>query len=90
MENQFETPILYVVFNRLDVVKKTFPIIAKQKPKQLFIAADGPRNNKEKKKTDAVRQHILKNIDYLLEKEHPRIWTRRYQYHRTIGNSRLM
>ncbi len=67
MNKQFKTPILYVVFNRLDVVKKTFPIIAKQKPKQLFIAADGPRNEEEKSKTDSVRKYILDNINWKCE-----------------------
>lgn len=61
---QFQTPILYLVFNRLDVVKKTFPIIAKQKPEYLFIGADGPRTKEEKKKTDAVREYILENINW--------------------------
>ncbi len=64
MEKQFETPILYVVFNRPAVVRKTFSLIATQKPKKIFIAADGPRTKKEKKKTDAVRKYILKNINW--------------------------
>lgn len=67
MKNQFKTPILYVVFNRLDVVKKTFPIIVKQKPRKLFITADGPRNKEGKRKTDSVREYILKNIDWKCE-----------------------
>lgn len=66
-EAKFNTPILYLVFNRLDSVKKTFPEIAKQKPKQLFIAADGSRNPKEKKLTDSVRKYILERIDWNCE-----------------------
>ena len=69
MEKQFDIPILYTVFNRLDVVKQTFPEIRKIKPKQLFIGADGPRNIKEKKKTDSVRKYILKNIDWKCDVE---------------------
>lgn len=64
---QFKTPILYLVFNRLDSVKKTFPEIAKQKPKHLYIAADAPRNSREKKNTDSVRKYILDNIDWKCE-----------------------
>ncbi|MCD4771251.1 nucleotide-diphospho-sugar transferase [archaeon] len=64
MKTQFKTPILYLVFNRFDVVKKTFPLIAKQRPKKLFVAADGPRTKKEKEETDAVRKYILENINW--------------------------
>jgi len=66
MKNGFKltTPVLYLAFNRLNTVKKTFPEIKKAKPKQLFISCDGPRNPEEKKKTDAVRKYILNNIDW--------------------------
>ena len=64
---KLETPVLYLVFNRLDTVKQTFPEIKKAKPKQLFIAADGPRNSEEKKKTDAVRKYVLDNINWKCE-----------------------
>jgi hypothetical protein len=60
----FETPILFLVFNRLDTTKKVFAKIKKIKPKILFIAADGPRNPKEKKVTDSVRKYILSNINW--------------------------
>jgi hypothetical protein len=61
---KLNTPVLYMVFNRLDTVKKTFQEIKKVKPKKLFIAADGPRTPEEKKKTDEVRAFILKNINW--------------------------
>lgn len=64
MKKQSKTSILYVVFNRPEVVRKTFQFIVKQKPKKLFVAADGPRTKKEKIKTDAVRQYILDNINW--------------------------
>lgn len=60
----FETPILYMVFDRLDTVMETLNEIRKARPKNFFIAADGPRNAEEKIKTDAVRAYILKNIDW--------------------------
>lgn len=60
-------PVLYLVFNRLDFVKKTFPEIQKAKPKKLFIACDGPRTEEEKKRTDAVRKWILNNINWKCE-----------------------
>lgn len=40
------TPILFLVFNRPDTTARVFEAIAKQQPKHLFIAADGPRLNK--------------------------------------------
>ena len=39
----FETPILFIVFNRPDVTSRVFEAISSVRPKQLFIAADGPR-----------------------------------------------
>lgn len=42
-----ETPILFMVFNRPDTTSKVFEVIRAAKPKQLFVAADGPREGKE-------------------------------------------
>lgn len=64
---KFNTPVLFLVFNRLDTTKKVFEEIIKAKPKQLFIALDGPRNQEEKIKTDAVRKYVLDNIDWRCE-----------------------
>jgi hypothetical protein len=62
----FNTPILYIIFNRLDTVKQTFPKIKEQKPKQLFIAADGPRVDRvgEFNKCKEVRDWVLNQIDW--------------------------
>ena len=62
--NKLETPVLFLIFNRLDTTKQVFEEIRKAKPKKLFIAADGPRDKKEKQKTDAVRKYVLDNIDW--------------------------
>jgi len=59
-----KTPILFLVFNRLDTTKRVFEEIRKVKPTKFYIASDGPRTKEEKKKTDAVRDYILKNIDW--------------------------
>ena len=42
----FNTPILFIIFNRPDVTGLVFDEIRKVQPKQLFIAADGPRVNR--------------------------------------------
>lgn len=62
----FNTPILYIIFNRLDTVKQTFPQIRKQQPRQLFIAADGPRITRvgEAEKCAAVREWVMGQIDW--------------------------
>ena len=46
----FDIPILYLIFNRLDTVQRTLPVLQELKPAQLFIAADGPRASKSKYK----------------------------------------
>ena len=42
----FQTPILFLIFNRPDVTFKVFEQIKKIKPKYLYVAADGPRAGK--------------------------------------------
>lgn len=62
----FNTPILYIVFNRLDTVKETFEAIRNIQPKELFIASDGYRIDKpgEKEKVNSVRNYILERINW--------------------------
>lgn len=38
-----DTPLLFLIFNRPDTTKLVFEAIRRAKPKQLYIAADGPR-----------------------------------------------
>lgn len=44
--NSFSTPILFIIFNRPDTTKEVFNQIKRVKPKNLFLAADGPRMEK--------------------------------------------
>jgi len=64
-KNPLKTPVLFLIFNRPDCTQKVFNEIRKAKPKQLFIAADGPRENisKDKEKCKKTRE-IVKNIDW--------------------------
>ncbi len=39
------TPVLFLIFNRPETTKKVFSQIKKVRPRYLFIAADGPREN---------------------------------------------
>lgn len=66
---QFDVPILLLVFNRLDTTVKVFSEIKNQHPKKLFVASDGPREDKigELESVNNVREYILKNIDWPCE-----------------------
>lgn len=65
MAKLFDTPILFIVFNRPDVTQQVFDQIKKIKPKKLFVAADGFRRNVkgEKQKCEQTR-NICENIDW--------------------------
>ena len=62
----YNTPILYIIFNRLDTVEKTFESIRNIKPKKLYIASDGARPEKigEEKKIQQVREYVINHIDW--------------------------
>ena len=62
----FKTPILFLIFNRLDTAQRVFEKIKEQKPKYLYIAADWPRVNKkwEAEACKKTREEILKQIDW--------------------------
>jgi mannosyltransferase OCH1-like enzyme len=58
------TPVLFVIFNRLDTAQKVFDKIKRAKPERLYIAADGPRNEKEAVTCNNVRNTIIAQIDW--------------------------
>lgn len=62
----FKTPILLLVFNRIETTKKVFAKIKEQKPSFLYIAADGSRDGikGEKFQCKEIRNWLLKNIDW--------------------------
>jgi len=62
------TPVFFVIFNRPDNTQKVFNTIKQAKPRQLFVAADGPRENKEgeKEKCEQVRK-IIEQVDWNCE-----------------------
>lgn len=60
----FETPILLIIFKRKDTALKVLEIIKRIKPKYLYIAADGWRDEDEKIKCLETREAILKAIDF--------------------------
>lgn len=62
----FNTPILFLIFNRPENTKIVFEEIKKQKPKYLFVAADGARSNnlEDLEKCNATRQLVIEGIDW--------------------------
>jgi hypothetical protein len=64
----FNTPILFLIFNRPDSTKKVFNKIREIQPKQLFISADGPRqNNTGEAESCAESRKIIEKIDWECE-----------------------
>lgn len=60
-----QTPILFLIFNRPEQTYRVFGAIRKQQPKQLFIAADGPRNSVHTdQKLCLEAQRIIGEIDW--------------------------
>ncbi len=56
MDTSFQTPVLFVIFNRPDRTQKVFNMIRKVRPKQLFIAADGPRKEQGEAEESLCRE----------------------------------
>lgn len=65
----FSTPILFLIFNRPDTTEQVFAKIKEIKPKYLFVAADGPRTNKdgEKELCEQTRKTVINAIDWECE-----------------------
>jgi hypothetical protein len=62
----FNTPVLFLLFNRPDTTKQVFEVIRKVKPAKLFIAADGPRKERvgEAELCRQTREFVLNYIDW--------------------------
>ncbi len=62
---QLDTPVLLLIFNRPDTTKRVFEAIRKERPKRLFIAADGPRPNRpDDAKRCAEAREIVMAVDW--------------------------
>lgn len=59
------TPVLFMIFNRPDTTQKVFNAIKRVKPRQFFVAADGPREGKEgeKERCEQARE-IIEQVDW--------------------------
>lgn len=67
-EELFQTPVLFLIFNRKDTAQQVFDQIKKVKPAKLYVSADGPRPNKPGE--DLLCQEtrdIIKQVDWNCE-----------------------
>ncbi|MFD2515638.1 class I SAM-dependent methyltransferase [Pontibacter locisalis] len=61
----FDTPVLFLIFNRPDLTRQVFAKIREAKPKVLFVAADGPRFDKEGEAENCnLARKIATDIDW--------------------------
>ena len=62
----YNTPILFIIFNRPQETKIVFNQIKLIKPKKLFISSDGPRSEiqNEKKIVNDLRDSLIKEINW--------------------------
>ena len=65
VEAPLNTAVLFLVFNRPDTTKQVFDSIRQAKPPRLYVAADGPRANRENE-IDIVSQvrDIATDVDW--------------------------
>lgn len=62
------TPIVLIIFNRPNTTRKVFEVIRYIKPRQLFVIADGARNNKQEEIIKCQQtQKIINSIDWECE-----------------------
>ena len=63
------TAVLFLIFNRIDTTKQVFEAIRQAKPPKLYVAADGPKKNREKEveQVKAVQDYVINNIDWNCE-----------------------
>jgi hypothetical protein len=63
------TAILFLIFNRPDTTARVFEAIRRFKPRRLFVAADGPRADRdgEKELCEATRRLVVDSIDWQCE-----------------------
>ncbi|CAN6134390.1 hypothetical protein MCEKH37_01185 [Methylophilaceae bacterium] len=65
---QLQTPVVFIIFNRPDTTLKVFNEIAKVKPKKLLVIADGPRIGKPNEAENCKKtRDIINQIDWPCE-----------------------
>ena len=61
----FNTPVLFLIFNRPNTTQQVFSAIRKAKPPRLYIAADGPRSDyPNDAESCEIARSIATNVDW--------------------------
>ena len=64
----FNTAVLFLIFNRPDTTQQVFEVIRQVKPPRLYVAADGPRANREgEAQLAAQARQIATAVDWSCE-----------------------
>jgi len=62
---QLKAPVLFLIFNRPDTTQRVFAAIRQAKPARLFVAADGPREDRPGEAEKCARaRSIIENVDW--------------------------
>lgn len=68
VSSDMNSPVLLLIFNRPETTYQVFEKIKQARPKQLFIAGDGPRENvHDDKRLCADARNVIKDIDWKCE-----------------------
>jgi len=60
-----KAPVVLIIFNRPDLLKKTFEKVRQYQPKELFIIADGPRKDHPGEAEKCIEtRNVVSNIDW--------------------------
>ena len=60
----FETPVLFIIFNRPEHTRKVFDVIKMLRPEKLYVAADGPRPGSQ---SDIVKCRETREVISLID-----------------------
>ncbi len=68
IETMFDTPVLFLIFNREDTTRRVFEAIRQARPTRLYVAADGPRPGRvgEVEKVQKTRA-VIDGVDWPCE-----------------------
>jgi hypothetical protein len=61
---QFDTPVVFFIFNRPETTRRVFEAIRQIRPKKLLVVGDGPRDSGEEAVLCEQTRAILKDIDW--------------------------
>ncbi len=68
VDSYLETPVVLIIFKRVESTQKVFDTVRQAKPKKLFVIADGPRPDKEgEAEKCAQTRAIIDQVDWNCE-----------------------